>query len=125
MAYKDREAQREYQRLWIAKRREKYVNLHGGKCCKCESQENLEFDHRDRNQKVDHRIWSWAEARIVEELKKCDLLCKKCHTEKSIEEMGYPERKHGTHLMYVKAGCRCAECKDAHAETNRLYRRPS
>ena len=123
MAYKDKDAQREYQRLWVAKRRAKFVSIAGDKCVKCGSTQDLEFDHRDRSTKVDHRIWSWAEKRIVAELEKCDLLCRKCHTEKSILEMDYPERQHGTNLMYLKASCRCEECKRAHAEVNSQYRR--
>lgn len=120
--YRNPEDQREYQRAWVAARRLKYINLHGGKCSRCESDRGLEFDHIDRTLKLDHRIWSWSVQRIEDELSKCQLLCCDCHREKSIDEMVYPERKHGTNLMYLKARCRCSECRSAHAVVNAAYR---
>jgi len=122
MPYKSKSDQREYQRTWMATRRLKYINLHGAKCVVCGSDRDLEFDHIDRDKKVDHRVWSWSEARITEELSKCQLLCCDCHKEKSINEMDYPERQHGTNLMYLKARCRCDGCKAAHAAVNAAYR---
>lgn len=122
MPYKDRSVQRQYQRDRVAQRRLKYIDLHGGKCVRCGGDDRLEFDHVDRNSKVDHRIWSWSERRVEDELSKCQLLCRPCHTEKSVEEMGYPERQHGTNLMYQKERCRCDACRAAHAEVNAAYR---
>lgn len=120
--YKDKSAQLEYQRKWIANRRAKYIAIHGGQCAKCGGDQDLEFDHIDPEKKVDHRIWSWSEERIQGELLKCQLLCSVCHKEKSIEEMAYPERRHGTNLMYLKERCRCDSCRAAHAEVNSAYR---
>lgn len=122
MAFKDKSRQREYQRQRVAARREKYISLFGGKCSLCTSVEGLEFDHKDRSEKLDHRIWSWSEIRLEAELAKCQLMCRSCHMEKSIAEMGYPERQHGTNLKYMKDKCRCVLCKAAHAVTNRIYR---
>lgn len=121
--YKDKTKQLEYQRVWRNNRRAKYIKIHGGECVDCGSKEKLEFDHTDRTQKVSHRIWTWSEQRIEEELAKCRLLCWPCHNKKSVEEMKYPTRVHGTNLMYVKDKCRCALCKKAHAEKNRAYRK--
>lgn len=121
MPYRDKEQQREYQRQWMADRRAKYVALHGGKCVDCERAEFLEFDHEDPSEKISHRIWSWSEVRIEEELGKCKLRCKHHHSKKSIAERNYPKRKHGTNLMYG-IGCRCAACKQAHAAVNAKYK---
>lgn len=117
MAFKSKEQQREYQRVWIAARRAKYIALHGGVCTKCGKVEGLEFDHVDPATKVAHSIWSWKESRIQEELEKCQLLCRLCHQEKSITEQQYPERRHGTNLVYG-LGCRCTLCKKEHAKVN-------
>lgn len=114
-----KEEQREYQRLWRRARRNKYLAVHGNKCRLCESQEDMEFDHIDRSKKVDHNIWSWTEDRIVEELSKCQLLCHRCHLEKTKKEL-YLERQHGTVCMYKGGGCRCSLCRKAHSDYRRL-----
>lgn len=119
MAYTDRATQLEYQRRWIAARREKYVTLHGACCVKCGSGDRLEFDHVIPGSKIDHRIWSWAESRIQAELQKCQLLCRACHEAKTYAESGWTERPHGTHAKYVKDGCRCHSCRAGHAAMKR------
>lgn len=35
-----------------------------------------------RTQKINHRVWSWAEARREAELAKCQILCHDCHVAK-------------------------------------------
>lgn len=77
MPYKNPQEQREYQRRWIAKRREDWFR--GQICLHCESSEELELHHQDPTQKVSHRIWSWSKVRREEELRKCVVLCKECH----------------------------------------------
>jgi hypothetical protein len=84
MPYKDKEAQREYQRAWMRKRREEFFN--NKVCVNCESSENLELDHIDPDIKIDHKIWSWSKARREEELTKCQVLCYICHLDKSRNE---------------------------------------
>lgn len=74
---------REYQRKWLAARRQEAIELLGGKCKKCGNTENLEFDHIDRNSKLSHSIWSWSYERRKAELDKCQLLCYSCHLTKS------------------------------------------
>lgn len=82
MGYKDKDAQREYQREWVAARRAEFFK--GKKCKVCGSTKNLELDHRDPKQKVSHRIFSWSWDRIHAEAAKCDILCKTHHDEKTI-----------------------------------------
>ena len=64
------------------------VELMGGRCVRCGSTRKLEFDHIDPTTKtwpfiVVFKAWSWE--RIVEELEKAQLLCKRCHGKKSAE----------------------------------------
>lgn len=77
--------QRKYQREWIAKRRQKWIK-ENGPCNKCGTWDNLEVDHIDPQDKVNHRVWSWSDERRKEELKKCQVLCEECHKTKSIKD---------------------------------------
>jgi hypothetical protein len=78
------EKKREYARKWMANRRSEYFK--DKKCVECGSTEHLELDHIDPETKENHAIWSWSEERRNKELKKCQVLCKKCHREKSNKE---------------------------------------
>ena len=68
------------------KKKVKYIDLKGGKCCKCDYNNNyscLDFHHRNPSEKE----YTWndminlSEEQILEELEKCDVLCKNCHAE--------------------------------------------
>jgi len=83
MPYKDPEAQRKYQREWMARRRKEWFEQNGP-CVDCGSNENLELDHVDRRFKVSHRIWSWSAARREAELAKCVARCSPCHDGKTL-----------------------------------------
>ncbi len=122
MPYKDREQQREYQRIWVQKRREMFFS--GETCKECGADEGLHIHHRDPSKKASHRIWSWSEARIVEELNKCDFLCEECHIEHHAREMRYTEDQiqHGTTSTYAYRKCRCDECRSAKAAYDKEYR---
>jgi hypothetical protein len=115
LAYKDKNKQREFQRNWLARRRSYAITVFGGKCLKCNSSKNLNFDHIDRNKKISHNIWSWSSKRVKAELEKCQLLCFECHKNKTRIEV-YGERQHGTITMYKHGKCRCSYCKKANAE---------
>jgi hypothetical protein len=93
--YRDRAAQREYQRLWLRRRRVAWL-LANGPCADCgkwgdgpERVEGLEVDHRvgrtDEDRKRDHRVWSWAAERRAAELAKCDVRCHACHLRMGIK----------------------------------------
>ena len=88
MAWCDRDRKREYQRTWKRERRLAWIAEQGGKCMKCGNVNmiELEVDHVDPCEKVEHRIWSWSRERREEELKKCQVLCKKCHDAKEGKE---------------------------------------
>lgn len=76
-----REAQREYQRNWKAKRRAEWFK--DKQCAKCGSTADLELDHIEPTRKVSHNIWSWSEERMLTELAKCQVLCVNCHKRKT------------------------------------------
>lgn len=82
MPYKNPVAQREYQRRRVAARRAQWIK-ENGPCVRCGSWSILEVDHIDPTQKADHRIWSWATAKMLSELVKCQVLCSNCHKTKS------------------------------------------
>jgi hypothetical protein len=74
---KTKEAQKEYQRKWVAARRSNYML--DKICARCEGTESLNVHHKDRTLKISHNIWSWSEEKRNEELKKCEVLCRDCH----------------------------------------------
>lgn len=108
---------RRYQNSWISHRRAIAADYLGGRCVKCGSDENLEFDHVDPKSKVSHRIWSWSQSRLIVELQKCQLLCRTCHVKKTSAERWRPIT-HGTVGGY-RRGCHCHECNGANTESRR------
>lgn len=78
MPYADPKKQSEYQVLWMRRRREAWF-AENGPCVDCGSWEDLELDHIDASQKLDHRIWSWSDVRRSAELAKCVVRCADCH----------------------------------------------
>ena len=67
-------------------RKKYFVELFGGKCIKCGYDnyiEALDFHHRDISSKKENPSWLMrcSVERAKEELKKCDLLCCRCHRE--------------------------------------------
>lgn len=102
-----------------------------GPCVKCGASGELDVDHIDPEQKISNRVWSWGKARRLAELAKCQVLCVKCHAEKTAKERMqrtmaagrtvYCAR--GRHLRYpddFEAGSKwCRRC----VEKNRLKAR--
>lgn|SRR5215471_3285297 len=96
-------------------RRAELIEMLGGKCVRCETTEDLVFDHIDPATKRfaigSSLSRAWAE--LVEEALKCQLLCPDCHREKGAEDR--PEVPCGSYYKYWYWGCRCAECRAANA----------
>jgi 5-methylcytosine-specific restriction endonuclease McrA len=99
----------------------------GGKCSKCGSTEDLEFDHVIPQKKaggftITKRLAGVAESKLQEEIKKCQLLCWDCHNEKTQEELGRSSTKgrHGTLSTYRY--CKCAECRAANTAYSRKWK---
>ena len=110
MPYKDKDKQREYQRIWHAKKRHSF--FHNKKCEDCGSVDRLELHHKDPSQKEHHVIWSWSEKRRNAEIAKCAVLCKACHLKAHGKKLGRTCGKISTY----KAGCRCELCTIANSE---------
>jgi len=121
MPYANKEAQREYQRMWMAARRA--AALDGKTCSFCGSGEQLEFHHFDRADKVDHKVWSWSSARRDAELSKCIVLCQACHRRRHQEDRPRFCRR-GHELTeantYWKPGKTTRECRTCRAERRRV-----
>lgn len=108
MPIKNLEKKRAYQNQWMQDRRMAWIEKNGP-CKSCGSTEDLEVDHINPEEKVSHRIWSWSEERRTTELKKCQVLCSKCHAIKT-EAWYEKNRKHGTFNTWKEWKCRCALC---------------
>ena len=94
----------------------------GGKCVICGTTQNLQFDHINPAEKEFDvgQLLNYAQIKILEELKKCQLLCDTHHTQKSKANGEYrgghnkidiKNASHGTSIMYHKFKCKCEECK--------------
>lgn len=96
------------------------LEILGGKCVRCGSADQLEFDHIDPATKsftITHRmLLGWG--RVLAELAKCQLLCDSCHIAKTIED-GPPHNKRAEvvhrHITTYTDGCRCEPCRLAKA----------
>jgi hypothetical protein len=107
-------------------RREQFKQLLGGRCINCGRTSNLQFDHKDPSKK-EFRISIMIdspEQRLLDELKKCQLLCADCHKKKTLEKQEFGiESSHGTIWRYKKYKCRCDKCRQAMSEYNRNLRK--
>lgn len=116
MPYRDPEAQREYQRRWMAERRA--AALEGKTCARCGDADGpFDFHHVDPAEKLTHNVWSWSAKRREAELAKCVVLCRDCHVDHHGElRRQVAERRNpcGTYAAY-KRGCKCAACTAANA----------
>ena len=118
----------DYMRAYMARRytdrRARALVILGEKCAKCVVTESLEVDHIDRHSKTRSSRW-WAnlsEARFLAEMEKCQLLCRRHHMLKTLEERGQVSARgrHGTLSAYRY--CRCDACKAAKRASNRQQR---
>ncbi len=121
MPYKDRAKQNAFNKERCARRRQEWIGRLGGKCVECSDVGQLRFDHIDPSKKTDHRIWSWSDERIAQELKKCQLLCVECHKKKTSAENTKP-LIHGTVAGYRTKRCRCEKCRSAHRKHQEEWR---
>lgn len=124
-----KEEYNEYMREYMIKRyharKSEMIEMLGGVCAKCSACDRLEIDHIDRAKKtmtVERMCFvSWHKAH--EELKNCQLLCRKCHEQKSINDLGHKPREHGDITMYRHGKCRCSLCRKAWTEHNKKYKK--
>lgn len=77
MAYRDKAAQRDYARRWIAARRQAFF---GGKVCEnCGRGDGLELAPREVGFQVPKGLWSWRDERRLFTLALCVVLCQPCN----------------------------------------------
>jgi len=125
MPFASKEDKREYQLAWIKARREEWIN-ENGPCKRCGSKENLEVDHKDKSSKgfAVASVWSLAKTnpKRINELAKCQVLCKTCHALKNNDENYNRSVPHGTGSGYTYHHCRCDLCKEYKRLYDRQYR---
>jgi len=104
-------------------RRITWINENGGKCIKCGSIENLEIDHIKPELKLIeiYALWEFNSnnKRYIDELKKCQILCRKCHRIKTSDEQRKPII-HGTQSGYNIHKCKCELCKNCERKRSRM-----
>lgn len=115
-------------------RKSEYIKHLGEKCCVCGSKDDLQFDHIDWRTKSFSIMSKWSiknQSIVYEELRKCQLLCAKCHRDKTNSDVKEQPKKlalHGTVYSWMKKKCECALCYKAkrkwHDERNKLRRKP-
>ena len=111
----------DYKAAWMARTRIWAKELLGGHCVRCDTTEDLEFDHiipGSRTFLISIGIAKgYSRARLEAELQKCQLLCKSCHRKKSVEcdEISHGGRidEHGTEAYRQRMKCECELCLQA------------
>lgn len=120
---------KDYMRVYVDKRyyqrKQAAIAQLGGKCVRCGSIENLQFDHVDPQTKsfvIARKLAGVSEKRLQEELLKCQLLCRSCHDLKTPGDVGKKVAKgtHGTSSSYRY--CRCDLRRAANAARSREYK---
>lgn len=119
------ERNKEYLKERYEKQRADMIRILGGRCVVCGSADNLEIDHIEPSAKSFpvSKLWSKKDFNsiVMEELKKCQLLCHEHHLGKTIEHSKSTVRRseHGTLSRYQRYKCRCDLC----CEAQRMYKR--
>lgn len=121
------EYMREYMKnRYHSKRKAIYDHL-GGKCSRCGDKKGpFHLDHKDKRKKTMRAsdLHSVNDQKFKDEIKNLQLLCEKCHRDKTKESWDYstPKPRHGTYWMYRKHGCRCKKCTKAYKEKQKEWR---
>ena len=116
------------QKRYYERKKHLYLLL-GNRCAHCKkSFDDYEFDHIDPSTKsivlTRLLIGNWGD--VLEEARKCQILCHDCHLSKTLKEKGQSRIivdgrivKH-SNVAYVY-GCRCDECTKDHRDYQREY----
>lgn len=123
-----KEYARRYMHQLYQDQRDIFIEELGGKCRRCGSKSDLQFDHVDPNAKEFDVGRYWGKRtleQVITELRKCQLLCGPCHRKKSAEEAsarmslyykgvnGPDGFRHGTAFSWMKRKCQCPTCEEA------------
>lgn len=127
MGYANKEDERAYRRDYdLSRYHRRMTELRealGGRCVECGNENDLQIDHIDPKTKSFNISINWGKPKttLMEELKKCQLLCRSCHKRKSDEEQR--KHEHGTWGTYRNRRCRCDECRAFVSAYMREYRK--
>lgn len=112
--FKNRRADRRFQALMAL----------GGRCEVCGSLKDLQFDHVIRGSRkwIIANILAYGDTKFWDEVAKCQLLCDRCHRQKTIKDRGQMPAAHGRTRMY-RLGCRCDLCKKVASAYGREWKR--
>lgn len=104
MDFKDPEQRRAYFTAYYHKRKAEYVELLGGKCVKCGAAHDLEFDHVESSSKsfTLTKFMNFSKKKALEELKKCQLLCRECHKKKTRAAMDGGRLLSGGQVAFIR-----------------------
>lgn len=82
------EYQRKYQKNRYHGRKDQAFKMLGGKCSVCGTTRGLELDHKNPDTKKFNvtKLWSVPEEEFKREVRKCKLLCKKHHRERTSKQ---------------------------------------
>lgn len=113
------EQMNEYMKARYTRRRTEWIELLGGKCVVCSTDQLLEFDHidfKDKSFDVSKALSGWSQKRLTEEMYKCQLMCKTHHKEKTRKDMALKTGQneywqHGT--ISGSDHCKCDPCRGA------------
>ena len=118
MPYKNKEIQKQYQKQWMQKRREKF--LVDKQCQECASKDYLTFVN------FKNEVISFSYKNIEEKLKNCTILCEECfrHHSRNLRKI-----KSTTHGDSIKSGSQAynswdamkQRCTNPNAENYRWY----
>ena len=117
------EYHRQYNKYLYNERVKLAKELLGNKCNFCGNIENLQIDHIIPIEKEYdiHYATRLSLNKFLEELKKCQLLCNKCHGFKTQVQSG-KVINHGSGLS-GKRNCKCELCKNKKREYMKSYMR--
>lgn len=111
-----KEKKKNYMKAYYASKKQKLIESLGSCCSVCGSIDSLEMDHIDWREKKFSISDMWAmkeQSKLKKELKKCQLLCSRCHkkkTKKDQREQKTKEPTHGTMYAWQKKKCQCDIC---------------
>jgi len=119
---------RHYMLARYHRRRKEAIHELGSHCAKCGTPFQLQFDHVVAKEKeFDLGTWhSVSNDKFQRELKKCQLLCRKCHALKTLEDKNQKPARgtHGTLSAYEYCGPpKCEKCRRAKCEWTRSWRK--
>lgn len=120
------EYMRDYMRERKRRKRKEIEERLGGKCSRCGAKGPFHLDHIDKKKKTMRAsdLHSVNDQRFEQEMKNLQLLCEKCHRDKTKESWDFstPKPRHGTYWNYRKHGCRCPKCVKAYKEKQKEWR---